>query len=337
MSSGNRPALVQQALSSLIERLGTTDRFTLVALGAETSILVEEGSRREIDQLLAAVDYLKPQGAGRLADGVLETCLAAGRSERPTGVERRVVVVSDAFGETDPAGVRRVEQFLETAAGRSLRLDLIDVGSDDAATPWAELARRRDGLVVRAGTRDQVQSALRQSLTGKDQRMAQNVTLSVTFHPEAITAYRLFGHEPTALTAAQPKRLDFDLAAGQTGTVLYEVQLKAGAANEIATVVLKWRDPADGKEQEEIRTVTRGALSPAFDRAAPALQMATLAAATAGRLRNVPSADNVAPSELLQWAWRLQRARSVRGLDPWLALLNDLERLASRKSNRGAR
>jgi len=131
--------------------------------------------------------------------------------------------------------------------------------------------------------------------------------------------------------------VEFDLLAGQTGTVLYELQIRSGATSEMATVVLNWRDPVDGAAQEESRTVTRGTLGPAFDRAAPALQMATLAAAAAGGLRNAPPADELSPSELLQWARRLERTRTIRGLEPWLAMLEDCRRLGERRpAARGA-
>lgn len=331
MAAGSRLTMVRQALKSVVERLGPNDRFTLVALGARATVLIDEGSRAEIDQLQAAVDSLRPQGAGRLADGVLQTLLTAGRRASPANVARRVVIVSDAFGEFDPAGVRDVEQFLATDAGRPLRLDLADVGFDERETAWAEPARRRDGLVVRAATTDRIRAALRQSLTGQEQLVAREATLSVTFRPEAVAAYRPFGHEPTVLNAVLPQRVEFDLAAGQTGTVLYEVQLRSGAPVEVADVVLKWRDPTDGTPHEETRTVTRGMLGTRFERASPALQTAALAAATAARLRNSPLPDNVAPSLLLQWARRLERSRTVRGLEPWLELLADLDRQAATK------
>lgn len=329
MSAGSRLTLVRQALKSLIERLGPSDRFTLVALGGQTTLLVDEGSRAEIDQLSAAVDAMELQGAGNLADGALQTLLTAGRRTLPSGVNRRVVVISDSFGEFDPAGVRSVEQFLNTDAGRNLRLDVVDVGSDELETAWAELARRRNGLVVRATTVDRLRAALRQSLTGQGQIVARKATLTVTFRPEAVAAYRLFGHEPTVLSTGLPQQIEFDLSAGQIGTVLYELQLRPGAPAEAATVALRWRDPIDGQPQEEARIVTRNSLGTPFERASPALQTAALAAATAARLRNSPLPDNVAPSLLLQWARRLERSRTVRGLAPWLDLLADMDRQAA--------
>lgn len=342
MAAGNRLTLVRQALKSLVERLGTTDRFTLIALGAESSVLIEEGSRAELEQLILAIGYLQPQGAGRLTDGVFDACRTAGRRALPKNVERRIVVVSDAFAEFDEPGLAKLNRFLNTEAGRGLQLNLVDVGSDSLETPWAELARRREGIVVRAGTADALRAAFRQSLTGQNPLVARRATLTVSFHPEVVVGYRLLGHEPTALTAGQPQSVEFDLTANQTGTVLYELQILGGAVNDIATVVLKWHDPADDAEQEESRNVTRGMLGAPFDKAPPSLQMATLAAATAGRLRIAPTTDNVpicnvSTSDLLQWARRLERTRTVRGLEPWLTLLNDLDRLPSRKPLRGTK
>ena len=119
----------------------------------------------------------------------------------------------------------------------------------------------------------------------------------------------------TSGTAGLAQRVEFDLSAAQSGTLLYEVQLRPGAPAEAATVVLRWRDAADGAEHEETRLVTRSQLSLPPSRTSPNLQLAGLAAATAARLRNSPQADNLAPTVLLQWAGRLQRLRSVPGLE----------------------
>ena len=78
--------------------------------------------------------------------------------------------------------------------------------------------------------------------------------------------------------------------------------------------------------------ITRGTLGPAFDKAAPQLQLATIAAAAAARLRNSPWGDNVAPDEVLQWALRLERSGTLRGVGMWRELVLQLQRLPNRRT-----
>jgi Ca-activated chloride channel family protein len=328
MQAGGRMEMVRGALKSLIARLGGGDRLTLVALGGSNPVIVEEGSRAELEQLLSAADWLSAGGSGDLSGGILTACATAARREPPRNVVRRVVIVSDAFNEFDPTGLRTVEQFLKSSAGRGLKVDLIDVGGDNEETPWEDLVRRRDGRTFRVVTGERIRSALMESLTGRSQTVASDARLTLTLQPQLVTGYRLLGHEPTALAGLVAQRIEIDLHAGQTATLLYELQVTAGRGDqEIGTAVLTWRDPVDGTPQETVQSITRGMLSPAFERASTQLQLATIAASLAGRLRNSPWGDNVAPAEVLQWARRLDRLGTVRGVAPWLTLAEQVTKL----------
>jgi hypothetical protein len=101
--------------------------------------------------------------------------------------------------------------------------------------------------------------------------------------------------------------------------------------------VLSWRDPVDGSPQEAVQKVTRGMLNPAFDKSSPQLQLATIAAAVAGRLRHSPAGDNVAPAEVVQWAHRLERLGTVRGVGPWLELAEQSLKLPPPRRGSGNR
>ena len=328
MQAGGRLEMIRGALRSLVHRLGGADRLTLVALGGTNPVIVEDGARAELEQLLAAVDWLQAGGSGDLSGGILTACATAARRESPRNVVRRVVVISDAFNEFDPTGVRTVEHFLQTSVARALRMDLIDLSGETEETPWEALVRKRDGKTFRVDTGERIRSALMETLTGRNQTVASDAVLSLTFQPQAVVSYRLLGHEPTTLAGLLPQRVEIDLHAGQTATLLYELYLTGGKEQEVATAVLRWRDPTDGSPQEAVQSITRGMLSPTFDKASPPLQLATVAAAAAGRLRHSPWGDNVAPAEVLQWALRLDRLGTVRGVRPWIELTKQMQNVA---------
>ncbi|MBA4015645.1 MAG: hypothetical protein C0483_00510 [Pirellula sp.] len=325
MQAGGRLEMIRGALRSLVNRLGGADRLTLVALGGTNPVVVEDGTRAELEQLLAAVDWLQAGGSGDLSGGILTACATAARREPPRNVVRRVVVISDAFNEFDPTGARTVEHFLQTSAARTLRMDLIDLSGEAEETPWDALVRRRDGKTFRADTGERIRSALMETLTGRNQTVASDAVLSLTFQPQAVVSYRLLGHEPADFAGLLPQRVEIDLHAGQTATLLYELFLTGGKDQEVATAVLRWRDPTDGTPQEAVQSITRGMLSPAFEKSSPQLQLAAVAAATAGRLRHSPWGDNVAPAEVLQWALRLDRLGTVRGVRPWIELAKQMQ------------
>ena len=327
MRAGGRLAMVKSALVALANRLGGGDRITLVALGGANPVVVEEAGRAELEQLLAAIDWLAAGGAGSLSSGTLTACAAAARRELPRSVERRVVIVSDAFSEFDPKGVRTVERFLQTSAARGLKLDLIDVSRENEESAWSEMVRRRDGRMFRGDTTERIRSALMEALTGRGQVVASEAVLTIEFNPQSVASYRLIGHEPTALAGLLPRRVEVDLHAGQAATMLYEVQLTGGKVQDVATATLRWRDPSDGAPREAVQKITRSTLATEFAKASPQLQLAVVAASAAAHLRQSPWGDNVAPEVVLQWARRLQGLGTVRGVEPWIKLVDQARKL----------
>jgi Ca-activated chloride channel family protein len=183
-----------------------------------------------------------------------------------------------------------------------------------------------------------MRSTLMEAMSGLDQRKATDVVLSITFNPKTVVGYRLIGHEPTALAAVAPPKTAIDFQAGQSGSMLFEVRLNGSRDTAVATAVLRWRDPVDGTPHEKVQEINRGMLSPAWDKAAPQLQLAAIATATAEGLRNSPWGDRVTASEVLQWAQRLDRARKGHDLKPWLSMLERIQALPTKRgSGRGGR
>jgi Ca-activated chloride channel homolog len=350
MQFGGRLEMVKRSLRAAVGKMRGSDRMTIVALGGSNPTIIEDAGRAELDQLLAAVDWLSaaPNGAAvtgnSTASGVIEACRVAARREPPRDAEgrlridRRVMIFTDSCGQFDPRGVREAERLLATRVMEGVRVDLVDVTGENEETAWEESLRSHGGRVFRADSVERMRSALMEGLTGRSQRLASDVVLSITFNPQAVVGYRLIGHEPTALAVVAPPKLEMDFNAGQTGSMLFEVRLNGSKETQVAIAVLRWRDPTDGTPHEVTLPITRGMLGGTWEKAGPSLQMAAIATATAARLRNSPWADHVAPSEVLQWARRLDRSRTGRELEPWLSMLEQIQKLpAKRGASRGGR
>jgi Ca-activated chloride channel family protein len=348
MRFAGRLDMVKRALRAVVGRMQGADRITLIALGGANPTIIEEASRAELDQLLAAIDWLTPVPdadaayyGSSLARGVITACRVAARRGGAANIERRVIVFTDSAGEFDPRGVREASQLLASTGMKDdrpqsridVRLDLVDVTGDNEETAWEDVVRIRGGRVLRADSAERMRSILIEELTGQNQRLASDVVLSVTFNPQAVVGYRLIGHEPTALAAVAPPKTAVDFHAGQSGSTLFEVRLNGGRDTTVATVVLRWRDPVDGTPHEMAQVITRGMLGTPWEKASSSLQMAAIATATAARLRNSPWGDHVAPGEALDWARRLDRARKGHDLEPWLTMLDQIQKLPPRRGS----
>ncbi len=178
-----------------------------------------------------------------------------------------------------------LEAYLRGSARDLARLWLVDLGQSQVVPQhWTHLAQAGGGRVQQAGSSEEIRWTLLEALTGKSQRVASDVSLSVWFNPQAVAVYRLLGHEP-GLVPAKPAT---DLFAAQTALGLYELQLKPKPADHVATVTLSWRDSQTGQARTQSQIVSRSSFAKNFTSEPVSLQLATLAAEMAELLRRSP-------------------------------------------------
>jgi hypothetical protein len=114
---------------------------------------------------------------------------------------------------------------------------------------------------------------------------AEDVQLVVTFNPHTVAAYRLIGHEATSVLGVNPAVAKTTLNAGETSTGLFEVELRGGGDELVATVELTWRKPGESEVQRETRRVSRWQLADSLLETPASVQGAAVAAETAEILR----------------------------------------------------
>ena len=137
---------------------------------------------------------------------------------------------------------------------------------------------------------DQIRSALLETITGRPQIAAASVSLKVSFDPNVVADYRLFGHEPAAITGALPDRAETDFYFDRSAVALYEVQLKPGGGNEVARVELTWQPAKGGPRRSIMRRFTRSEFAGTFAAAPSFVQEAAVVAGFAEVLRDSPFA-----------------------------------------------
>jgi len=101
---GDRLEHAQRALCDVVDRLGPTDLFGLVAFDDTVDVIVPAGPVTEPEGIKRAICSLRPRGSTDLAAGLLRGFKEARRLETEAGV--RVLLISDGHanrGVTDPA------------------------------------------------------------------------------------------------------------------------------------------------------------------------------------------------------------------------------------------
>ncbi|MCE9554336.1 MAG: DUF3520 domain-containing protein [Planctomycetes bacterium] len=158
---------------------------------------------------------------------------------------------------------------------------MLDLRTAGGVSPFGQSQQRLMQVAVVAG------DSLAQP--GKPQpkksAIADEVRLSVTFNPRTVASYRLLGHEATSVLGVHHATLDATLRAGDVCTGLFEVELRSGGDDLVATAEVTWRDPHHPGTRRETRRITRWQLADSLLETPPSVQAAAIAAETAELLR----------------------------------------------------
>jgi hypothetical protein len=130
-------------------------------------------------------------------------------------------------------------------------------------------------------------------LAGAFRPAAENVKVQVRFNPARVARYRLLGFEEHRLDREDFRNDAVDaaeLAAEEAGVALYQIELLPDGEGELGEVAVRFRDTARAAMVERSWTIGHDPAAPAFDQAAPTIQLAGLAALAADALRNGPLA-----------------------------------------------
>ncbi len=289
MRWGGRLEMVRQALQQLIRQMGRNDRLSLVAFSEDAEVIIEDAGADESSQLAAAVRSLKIHSGTNVGAGLCQAYSVAQQAVAEHGTPVRVILLTDGLTELDSPTAQRIEKQLTEAARRKIVLDVVDLVQEKRADPQLAGFARAGGGVLRCVTNaDQLRWALLETITGRPQIAAARVMLKVSFDPNIVTAYRLFGHEATTGTLSD--RTETDFYVDQSATALYEVQLKPAGGNEVAKVELSWQPPKGGARRTITRPFRRSEFASAFAVAPFSLQEAAAVAGFAEVLRESPFA-----------------------------------------------
>jgi Ca-activated chloride channel family protein len=297
MEREGRLELVKDALARLVDGLGRDDTVAIVTFGNDGRVLLEPTPASHRHEIIDAIGSLRPGGSTNLEAGLRLGYELARSSLTENGIDR-VILASDGvanIGLTDPD---RILDSIRRDAAAGIELVSVGVGMGNFNDALLErLADQGDGFYAYVNGQDEARRLFTKDLTGTLQSVALDARAQVEFDPEVVAAYRLLGYENRAIDDR-----DFTddsvnagaIGAGHTVTALYAVQLRGdvGPRTRLATVRLRWTDPARGGADEVSHEVRASDLARSFRTTDPFFRFDAVVAATAELLRGSPwSAD----------------------------------------------
>ncbi len=289
MRWGGRLEMTQRALRQLFDHLGPRDRLSLVVFNEEIVQMVENAGREHADQVLAGIDALHAGGGTNISAGLQQAVSVAVDGTTDARLARRLVLITDGRAVMPEQTATQLCELLAMAAGAGLRMTVLDLGDQQTSDPMlAQLAAAGQGSVRPAQTAEQIRWSLVETLTGQSPIVAADAHVAVTFNPQAVAAYRLFGHEATTLTDLTIATVETDLRCREAASAMYEVWLKPNSEDDVAVAEVTWRDPSTGEIMRVRQRISRLQFAPSWSESPLSLQMAALAAETAEILRQSP-------------------------------------------------
>ena len=268
-----------QSLQRTLRRLSRRDRVSLLLFGQRTQRLAESLPPTEALRILRR---LKPAAAARFVS--LGEAVAAGLESPAANMRRRLTLLTHR-AEPSPKVAESLRELLAEAHESGLQTTAVDLsGRYEAAPAWSDLAKRAQGLEVSAAVSvSQTCAAISRSLWG-DKTIGEEVKVTVRFHPKAVAAYRLVGHEPVVLAGLASGETAISWAPGQDAAALLEVWPQPDPKGPAVTVALAGKTPG-GEPFSQKKNISPSQLEAAPSDWTLSLQAAFLAAETAEILR----------------------------------------------------
>ncbi len=324
MDMENRLGLVKRSLELLVERLRPDDTVAIVVYGSEARVVLSPTSGADQGAILRAIYSLAPDGATNAEAGLQLGYGLAYANFRPGGINR-VILCSDGVANVGATGPDQILESIRGYADAGIQLTTLGFGMGNFNDVLMEqLADQGDGVYGYIDSLQEAQKLFVEDLTSTLQVIALDAKVQVDFNPETVARYRLIGYENRAV-ADQDFRNDAvdagELGAGHTATALYAVMLQPGAQGRLATVQLRWEDPATHVVREINGNFNTYDLAPSFEATDPHYQLAVTVAHYAELLRHSPWAYATTYNALYTSAARLTQLLPA---DPQVAELADL-------------
>ncbi|MCB9762320.1 MAG: von Willebrand factor type A domain-containing protein [Alphaproteobacteria bacterium] len=302
MSSGDKIGLAKRSMAFLTRNLQEEDTVAIATYAGSTRVVLEPTSAADSRTILAAIEGLDTGGGTAMGSG-MELAYQMASNSYEHGHVNRVVVLSDGDANIGRTSHDEILRTITQHAEEGITLSTIGFGMGNYQdTMMEQLANKGDGNYFYIDTFDEAREVFGEKLGGTLQVIAKDVKIQVEFNPEAVMAYRLVGYENRDIADRDFRndRVDAgEIGAGHTVTALYDVILKDGYHDELATVRLRAKRPGPDSAAREWATVLHtDALGETFASASKDFRVAVASATFAELLRGSPYTAEVTYAQL---------------------------------------
>ena len=310
MDRDDRLGLVKEALGELVDELDNDDTVAIVTYGDDSAIILEPTEARHEDEILDAIDDLRPGGSTNLEAGLITGYSLAEEAFVEGGINR-LILASDGVANVGTTDADTLSREISDRAINGIQLVTIGFGMGNFNDSTMEqLADQGDGFYAYVDSRDEAERLFEDELIATLAPVAIDARIQVEFDEDLVDEYRLIGFENRGILDRDFRNDDVDageLSSGHTVTALYELDLDRDAdrGDELGEVKLRWQDPETFDWIEIDVDIDFDDIEEDWSDTDEGFQLATTVAVWAEVLRGSPFADEIDVDGIAQEAARI--------------------------------
>jgi len=263
------------------------------------------------EEILAAIDALRPEGATNAEEGLRLAYQMASRAFTPNGINR-VILASDGVANVGNTGADSILETIRQEASAGIQLVTVGFGMGNYNDVLMEqLADDGDGFYAYVDDLDEAERLFVHGLTGTLFTIAKDTKIQLEFDPETVERWRLIGFENRAIDDDDFRDDTVDageVGAGHSVTALYEIRTAEGVADDarLGTLRLRWLDPESGEAIEMETEFFESDLADSFVETPIHFQLAATVATYAEVLRESYWAQDLTLDDVVAQAIRIE-------------------------------
>lgn len=335
MQAEDRLPLAKRALRLLVDELDERDTVALVTYAGNTRLVLRATNAAHKAVIHDAIEALSAEGSTAMESG-LELAYAQAVKTLDGRSTSRVIVLSDGDANVGATGHEEILRKIRGHVKEGVTLTTVGFGVGNYHSALMEqLADQGNGNHVYVDSLMEARRVFVEQLGGTLEVIAKDVKLQVAFDPRQVNAYRLVGYENRDVADHEFRndRVDGgELGAGHTVTALYELDLKAGAGDGLATVHVRAKRPRGETATEHAYAFAKARLAASFGAASADLRFATAVMGVAEVARRSPWAAEWSLARLQAMA-----AEAAQGREDRLQFVGLVARLQAVSATRAAR
>lgn len=332
MERSDRQETVKRAFATLASQLQENDQVSLISFARQPRLVADAIAGPEANALVETVSTLPSEGGTNL-EAALQLATEKAREHQLEGAQNRIVLLTDGAANLGDADPETLSRLIESLRESGIAFDAAGIGADGLNDEILEaLTRKGDGRYYLLDQPEDAEDGFAKQIAGALRPAAKNVKVQVEFNPDRVGRYKLLGFEKHRLEKEdfRDDKVDAaEMAAAEAGVAVYQVEPLSEGEGNLGAISVRFRDLDSGEMVEKRWPIPYLPSAPAAGQAGDSMQLATVVAQFAAKLKGGPLGDVVDLDELARLAGalpdHLQKLERVRQLREMVEQARSLE------------